>query len=90
MSTTAWTFPSSNRESLARTVAVEGDCWVGSNAIFLDSAQVGRGCVIAAGAVVTGTIPAYFVVAGFLGRVIKTRKQEALAFASERQTISQP
>jgi acetyltransferase-like isoleucine patch superfamily enzyme len=71
-------------------IVVEDDCWVGSNATFLDGAQVGRGCVIAAGAVVTGTIPAYSVVAGVPGRVIKTRKQEQEALIPQEQTISKP
>jgi acetyltransferase-like isoleucine patch superfamily enzyme len=69
-------------------IVVEDDCWVGSNATFLDGAQVGRGCVIAAGAVVTGTIPPNSVVAGVPGRVIKTRNQESSALASQLHTIS--
>jgi acetyltransferase-like isoleucine patch superfamily enzyme len=69
-------------------IAVEDDCWVGSNAIFLDGAQVGRGCVIAAGAVVTGTIPPYSVVAGVPGRIIKNRNQESSALAQQVHTIS--
>lgn len=71
-------------------IVVEDDCWVGSNAVFLDGAQVGRGCVIAAGAVVTGTIPAYSVVAGVPGRVIKTREQAALACLPQERTTSKP
>ena len=69
-------------------IVVEDDCWVGSNATFLDGAQVGRGCVIAAGAVVTGAIPPNSVVAGVPGRVIKTRNQESSALASQVHTIS--
>jgi acetyltransferase-like isoleucine patch superfamily enzyme len=55
-------------------IVVEDDCWVGSNATFLDGAHVGQGCVIAAGAVVMGHIPPYSVVAGVPGRVVKTRQ----------------
>jgi len=54
-------------------IVVEDDCWVGSNALFLDGTHVGRGCVIAAGSVVRGEIPPYSVVAGVPARVIKTR-----------------
>jgi acetyltransferase-like isoleucine patch superfamily enzyme len=71
-------------------IVVEDDCWVGSNAIFLDGARIGQGCVIAAGAVVTGAIPAYSVVAGVPGRVIKTRKQEQEPFVPQEQAISKP
>ena len=41
--------------------------------LFLDGAYVERGCVIAAGAVVRGRIPAYSVVAGVPAKVIKSR-----------------
>lgn len=54
-------------------IVIEGDCWVGSNVVFLDGAHVGRGCVIAAGAVVRGEIPPYSVAAGMPARVLRTR-----------------
>ncbi|PKO61112.1 MAG: chloramphenicol acetyltransferase, partial [Betaproteobacteria bacterium HGW-Betaproteobacteria-17] len=41
------------------------DVWVGHNATILPSVeQIGRGAVIAAGAMVTRDVPAYAVVAG--------------------------
>jgi acetyltransferase-like isoleucine patch superfamily enzyme len=54
-------------------IRIEDDCWVGANVTFLDGANVGKGCVVAAGAVVKGVIPPYSVVAGIPGKVIKTR-----------------
>jgi acetyltransferase-like isoleucine patch superfamily enzyme len=54
-------------------IVIEDDCWVGSNATFLDGAHVGRGCVIGAGAVVRGTIPDYSVAVGIPARVVGTR-----------------
>lgn len=56
-------------------IVIEDDCWVGSNVTFLDGAHVERGCVIAACAVVKGRIPAYSVVAGIPGRVIRSRSE---------------
>ena len=46
--------------------------WIGSNAVIL--ADVGRHCVIAAGAVVTRPVPDYVVAAGVPARVIKDRR----------------
>ena len=54
-------------------ILVEDDCWVGANVVFLDGAHVGRGSVVAAGAVVRGEIPAYSVVAGVPARVLRSR-----------------
>jgi acetyltransferase-like isoleucine patch superfamily enzyme len=54
-------------------ILVEDDCWVGANVVFLDGAHVGRGSVVAAGAVVRGKIPPYSVVAGVPARVLRSR-----------------
>jgi acetyltransferase-like isoleucine patch superfamily enzyme len=61
-------------------IVIEGDCWVGSNAVFLDGAHVGRGCVIGAGSVVRGEIPAYSVAAGVPARVLKSRLKVEAGF----------
>jgi len=55
-------------------IVVGDDCWIGAKVTFLDGAHVGKGCVIAAGAVVRGEIPPYSIAAGVPARVIKSRK----------------
>jgi len=61
-------------------IVIEDDCWVGGNATFLDGCHLGRGCVVAAGAVVRGEIPPYSVIAGVPARVIRSRlPQESLS-----------
>lgn len=45
-------------------IVVEDDVWIGANCVLLDGALLRRGCVIAAGAIVRGEIPAYTVWAG--------------------------
>ena len=55
-------------------IVIEDDCWVGSNTVFLDGSHVERGCVIAAGSIVRGQIPAYSVAAGAPARVVKSRR----------------
>jgi acetyltransferase-like isoleucine patch superfamily enzyme len=54
-------------------ITVEDDCWIGAKATFLDGAHVGRGCVIAAGAVVRGVIPPYSIAGGVPAKVIRSR-----------------
>ncbi|MFN7190275.1 MAG: acyltransferase, partial [Rhodospirillales bacterium] len=54
-------------------VTIEDDVWIGSNAVILDGTHIGRGAVIAAGAVVAGEIPPYEVWGGTPARFIKAR-----------------
>lgn len=65
-------------EAIQRTrCTVEDDVWLGHNSIILPSVRVvGRGAIVAAGAVVTKDVPKYSVVAGNPARVIKYRFSE--------------
>jgi tetrahydrodipicolinate N-acetyltransferase len=55
----------------AMPVVIEDNVLVGANAVVLEGCRVGEGSVVAAGAVVTGDIPARVVAAGQPARVIK-------------------
>ena len=54
-------------------VEIGGDCRLGRRVIIMPGVKIGRGCVIAAGAVVTKDIPDYSVAGGVPARVIKSR-----------------
>lgn len=54
-------------------VVIEEDVWCGANVTILKDITIGRGCIIAAGAVVTKSMPPYFVVGGVPARPIKQR-----------------
>jgi acetyltransferase-like isoleucine patch superfamily enzyme len=61
-------------------ITIEDDVWVGANVTFLDGAHVGRGCVIGAGSLVRGAIPAYSIAVGSPARIIRSRNpQNAVA-----------
>ncbi len=55
----------------ARPVIIEDDVLVGANAVILEGVRVGKGSVVAAGAVVIEDVPENVVVAGIPARVIK-------------------
>ena len=65
--------PIKHQGTRRKGIVIEDDCWVGSNTTFLDGAHVGRGCVIAAGSLVRGEVPAYSIVVGAPARVLKSR-----------------
>lgn len=54
-------------------VIIEDDVWTGANVTILKGVTIGRGCVIAAGAVVTKSAPPYSIVGGVPARVLKYR-----------------
>lgn len=55
----------------AMPVIVEDDVLVGANAVVLEGVKIGKGAVVAAGAIVTKDVPPYTVVAGTPAKVIK-------------------
>jgi virginiamycin A acetyltransferase len=54
-------------------ILVEDDVWIGCRALILSGVHIGKGAIIAAGAVVTKDVPQYAIVAGCPARVIKYR-----------------
>ena len=54
-------------------VRIGPDVWVGVKASILRGAMVGEGSVLAAHTVVRGEVPAWSVVAGVPGRVVRSR-----------------
>ncbi|MGZ4134012.1 MAG: 2,3,4,5-tetrahydropyridine-2,6-dicarboxylate N-acetyltransferase [Tumebacillaceae bacterium] len=55
----------------ALPVVIEDDVVVGANCVILEGVRVGKGSVVAAGAVVTQDVPEGVVVAGVPARIIK-------------------
>ena len=45
-------------------IVIEDDVWIGANVVILDGAILRTGCVIGAGSLVRGEIPAYSIQAG--------------------------
>lgn len=55
------------------TIIVDDDVWVAAGVILLPGTHLRRGCVVASGSVVSGTVQAFSVVAGNPARVIGVR-----------------
>lgn len=53
-------------------VVIEDDVWIGNNCLIMKGVRIGRGAVVAAGAVVTKDVPPLTVVGGNPARVLKT------------------
>lgn len=57
-------------------ITIEDETWLGANVVVLAGVTIGKHCIVAAGAVVTKSVPAYSVVVGNPARVIKQYKAE--------------
>lgn len=53
-------------------VTIEDDVWVGANSVILAGVTLGKHCVVAAGSVVSRSVPPYSICAGCPAKVIKT------------------
>lgn len=56
-----------------KAVVIGRDVWIACNSILLPGVNIGDGCVIAAGSVVTRSMPAYSIIAGVPAKVIGHR-----------------
>lgn len=65
--------PMIQQPEIRKGVTIEDDVWIGTRAIILGGVTIGKGSIIAAGSVVKSSIPAYSVVAGVPGKIIRTR-----------------
>lgn len=57
-------------------IIIGNNCWIGAGAVFLDGAELGDGCVVAANAVVTKKFPCNVVIGGIPARILKYRKED--------------
>lgn len=73
-------------------IVINEDCWIGAGTILLSHCKIGRGSVVAAGAVVSKEVPPYAVVAGVPAKIIASRfsleqviKHESILYPEEER-----
>ena len=78
-------------------VVIEEDCWIGCNVTLLSGVTIGRGSTVAAGAVVSKSMPPYCICGGIPAKFIKfywtidqiLEHEAKLYFGEERYTRAQ-
>lgn len=63
--------PICKQPTTTNEITVEDDCWIGANAVITAGVTIGKHSVIAAGAVVTKSIPPFSIAVGNPAKVIK-------------------
>ena len=61
-------------ELTTSSVKIDDGVWCGSNSVILRGVHIGKGAVVAAGAVVNRDVPAHTLVAGVPAKIIRTFK----------------
>lgn len=54
-------------------IKIGNNCWLGSKVTILDGVELGDGCIVAAGAVVTQSFPDHSIIGGVPAKLLKTR-----------------
>lgn len=67
-------YNSSDYKAVGNKVVIEDYVWLASRSTVLPGVKIGRGAVVACGAVVTKDVPPLAIVAGIPAKVIGTRK----------------
>lgn len=68
-------------------IRIDDDVWIGCNVTVLGGTTIGRGAVVAAGAVVNRDVPAYAVVGGVPAKHLKWRGNPPASVGVARQEI---
>lgn len=55
-------------------VKIGSNCWIGAKVTILDGSIIGNGCIVAAGAVVSGVFPDNCIVGGVPAKILKYRE----------------
>jgi len=63
-----------SQPDLPLPVSIGNDVWLGANVIVVGGVTIGDGCVVGAGAVVTGNLPPYSIAIGVPARVVRNRQ----------------
>ncbi len=75
-----------------KDVVIDEDVWMGSNVTILKGVHIGRGAIVAAGSVVTHSLPPYSIAGGIPAKCLKFRwsveeiiKHEALLYPEDER-----
>ncbi|MGE9291393.1 MAG: CatB-related O-acetyltransferase [Puniceicoccales bacterium] len=59
-----------------KPIQIGHDTWIGCNVVIMDGITIGNGAIIAAGSIVTKSVPDFSIVGGVPAKIIKSRFTE--------------
>jgi len=82
------TVPIKDQGIVKTPVRIGPDVWLGTKVTVLRGVTIGRGCVVAANAVVNRDLPAFSVAVGVPARVVRDRMVDHRAAAARREALA--
>ncbi|HVD28838.1 MAG TPA: acyltransferase [Mycobacteriales bacterium] len=82
------TVPIKDQGIVKTPVRIGPDVWLGTKVTVLRGVSIGRGCVVAANAVVNKDLPAFSVAVGVPARVVRDRTVDHQAAAARREALA--
>ena len=64
-------------------IVIEDEAWLGYGVVVLDGVRIGKGAVVAAGAVVTNSVPDNAIVAGVPAKAVSNRAKHTATHAAQ-------
>ena len=65
--------PTIKQDYIDASIVIEDDVWIGGGTTILAGVHIGKGAIIAAGAVVNKDVPEYAIVGGVPAKLLKKR-----------------
>lgn len=84
-----WKMPMIFQPASVKPIVIENDVWIGANVTVLGGVTVGRGAIIAAGAVVTKDVEPYSIVGGVPAKHIRYRFGEKTITKATKETFEE-
>ncbi|MEI7499390.1 MAG: glycosyltransferase [Bacteroidota bacterium] len=72
--------PPSKQKTTMAEIVVEDEVWIGANAVIVAGVRIGKHSVIAAGSIVTKSVPPYSIVGGNPAKLLKQYNAETKAW----------
>jgi len=69
------TTPVGGQATVERAVHIGSGSWLGANVVILPGTELGRNCVVGAGAVVRGSFPDHSVIAGVPAKIVRALEE---------------
>jgi acetyltransferase-like isoleucine patch superfamily enzyme len=82
-----WKKPMLFQKASMQPIVIENDVWIGSNVTILAGVRIGRGAIVAAGAVVTKDVAPYTIVGGVPAKELKSRFADDIIKKAKQQSF---